>query len=299
MEPAKTSLIELNFGDYHAEVNLLGGGLKALTYRGYPLVETYEDPSDPPLAAGLILAPWPNRVEDGQFSFEGQSYQLEISEPDRNNAIHGLVHNLIWSVVQRDTDSVVLRTEIPQSPGWPWQIELQVRYSLSEDGLELYAKAEAKESVAPFAFGWHSYLNCFGEPTDALQLEINVDEQLPLDSKRNLPSGSLTRSPIVSDLQAGVGLSGLVFDDCFTAPGGVNARLTGEHGAVMMRCSSNLGWAQIFTPDESLGVTYPGRGRAVAIEPMSAPPNALHDDVDVEKLLPGSPIEYRINISAA
>ena len=69
--------VALAHGDYAAEIGLFGGALKALTYRGAPLVESYE--GKPPLMAGVVLAPWPNRTEDGWFEWQGTAHQLGIT----------------------------------------------------------------------------------------------------------------------------------------------------------------------------------------------------------------------------
>ena len=68
--------VAISHGDYAAEIALFGGAVKALTYRGAPLVESYE--GKPPLMAGVVLAPWPNRTEDGWFEWQGTGHQLEI-----------------------------------------------------------------------------------------------------------------------------------------------------------------------------------------------------------------------------
>ncbi|AZA11189.1 aldose epimerase family protein [Corynebacterium gerontici] len=291
--------IVLTSGDMAAVINTRGAGLKSLTYQSAPLVESYESLDDPPLAAGLWLAPWPNRTEDGTFNFGGEEHQLAITEPERNNAIHGFVHDQVWDVVERHEDSAVLSYRIEPTQGWPWPIRLSVDYHLSPIELSTTVTAQTEAEAAPFAIGWHTYLSAMGAETDRSMLRVNVEKQLPLDPQRNLPNGSLEATTLSANLSEGTSLAGVVMDDCFKAGRGLEAVLESDIGAVRMVCSDNMQWAQIFTPDESLGVTYPGRGRALAVEPMSAPPNALRDDVDVEKLRKGDSVEYRITIGVA
>lgn len=294
----KAEVVNLVAGAYRAEINTLGAGLKSLLFGTAPLVETYDSLEEPPLACGLLLAPWPNRTEDGKFNFGGKEHQLAITEPERNNAIHGFVHTKVWDVLKRNEHEVLLGTKVNPTEGWPWEITLNAMYTLSPEGLQLEVEVHTEADSAPFALGWHTYLNARGAKTDASRLRVNVEKQLPLNG-RNLPCGPLESTELSGRLHQGTALAGLVMDDCFKAEQGLDAVVESDAGAVRMRCSQNLQWAQIFTPDESLGVTYPGRGRALAVEPMSAPPNALHDGVDVEKLRKGDSVKYWITISAA
>ena len=49
-----------------------------------------------PARAGQVLAPWPNRIRDGRYTFDGEAHQLALTEPARHNAIHGLVNWARW-----------------------------------------------------------------------------------------------------------------------------------------------------------------------------------------------------------
>ncbi|GGG77759.1 aldose epimerase [Corynebacterium pelargi] len=284
MGKCEPHVVHLKCGDMAAEINTLGAGLKSLTYNGDPLVETYTSPNEPPLAAGLWLAPWPNRTEDGTFEFEGQEHQLDITEPERNNAIHGFVHKQVWDVVQHYENVASLSCEIAPTQGWPWPITLSVNYQLSPFELTATVIAQTEAPEAPFALGWHTYLSAKGAETDRSTLRVNVEKQLPLDANRNLPCGDLQESDLAKKLRQGTSLQGVVMDDCFRVDRGLVAELTSDDGGVRMVCEDAFHWAQIFTPDESFGVTYPGRGRAVAVEPMTAPPNALKSATDLATL---------------
>lgn len=293
--PRNTSpVISLSCGDYQAEIATWGGGPKALTWRGSPLLETYPDGEFPPLSAGVVLAPWPNRIADGQFSFKDTHVQLEINEPERNNAIHGFVHEQLWEVAQQTDDRAVLTTRIKESRQWPWPIALTADYRLASDGLNACFTAKGSKPEAPFAFGLHTYLNAQGAPLDESVLEVHVDKQLPLDARKlpcadfETPAFDLERLP----------MRDVLLDDCFRTTQGT-VRLTSNGCGVEMRCSTGLRWFQIFTPDPSWCEPYPGRGRSVAVEPMSAPPNALVTGMDLATLRAGSPITHRVHITAA
>ncbi len=48
---------------------------------------------NPILYGNPILFPFPNRIRDGNFGFAVDACELPINEPERHNAIHGLVYH--------------------------------------------------------------------------------------------------------------------------------------------------------------------------------------------------------------
>lgn len=299
--PAGTRTLAIEHGDYRAELSTLGAGLKSLTYQGKPLVEGYPDGEIPPLTTGLVLAPWPNRTADGRFGFDGATHQLEITEPERNNAIHGLVLGKVWEVTGHEPGQVELHITIEPAPGWPWPIELSATYRLTDEGLVATFDAETAEArPVPFAFGWHTYLQAQGAHVDSCRLTMAVDKHLPLEPRRNLPQGEATCDETTAALQEGIAMAGRVFDDCFGSAGASRTLLVDAYGnGTEMTCSDNLRWFQVFTPDDTIDVPFPGkeRGRALAVEPMSAPPNALASGTDIVDLH-GNPQRYEVRIAA-
>lgn len=84
---------------------------------------------------GATLAPWPNRIVDGRYVFGGVEHRLPVSEPERGQALHGLV---AWSEFADRVvgpDRVVLATTIEPQAGYPFRIEVEVEYRLDADGL--------------------------------------------------------------------------------------------------------------------------------------------------------------------
>src|SRR6476620_9534291 len=84
---------ELRRGDALAVVTELAAGLRLSSRGGVLLTETYGDDEISPGGAGITLAPWANRVEDGQWFLDGRKQQLDITEVSRNNDSHGMLRN--------------------------------------------------------------------------------------------------------------------------------------------------------------------------------------------------------------
>ena len=78
-------------GDQRAVVVEVGGGLRSYTLGGGDVLDGYgvEEPSLS--GRGQVLVPWPNRLQDGCYEFDGRRHQLPLTEPELSNAIHGLV----------------------------------------------------------------------------------------------------------------------------------------------------------------------------------------------------------------
>ena len=117
----------ISAGDYSATVTELGAGLREFRHRDQPVITQYEPDELPPAGAGQLLAPWPNRIDGGRYSFGGASYQLDLSEPARGNAIHGLTRWADWQVVAHAADAVRLRHVLHGRPGYPFCLELSRR----------------------------------------------------------------------------------------------------------------------------------------------------------------------------
>lgn len=295
---------------YRAEIAGRGGGIKALSFRGQDLLETYSDGRDAPHACGVVLAPWPNRTADGQFFWAGQWHQLAVTEPERNNAIHGLVHGQVWECARHDSAAVELTTLVSPQPGWPWPVDLRANYRLNSAGLTAEYFATAEE--APFALGLHTYLAAGEYEIDACTFSLEVDHNLPLDDRKlpgsNLPELSAADA-VLPGIASGVRLhdpqalgtcrdsDGRVWlDHCFRGAS-PSARLTWPDGhGVRLSPGANMDWVQVYTAPD-----FPGRHgtrRALAVEPMSAPPNALASGRDIVTLRPEAPATFALRISA-
>src|SRR5215472_14299016 len=89
-------------GPYRATVTELGAGLRELLFGDQPVIAGYQADELPPGGAGQLLAPWPNRIDGGRYTFGGTEYQLDLTEPAHRNAIHGLTRWTAWTLARHD-----------------------------------------------------------------------------------------------------------------------------------------------------------------------------------------------------
>ncbi|MGV9184461.1 aldose epimerase family protein [Arcanobacterium canis] len=292
-------------GSYRAAIDPYGGGLARAQYDGVEFVNTYALPR--PHCSGMLLAPWPNRVGDARYYHDGEVFELVISEPERGNANHGFVGFERWDVSRAEEDKCTLRLSMPAQKGYPWPFEYEITWSVSaNEGVSAsFSATNLSDVTVPFGFGFHPYLIAPGSATDESILQLPVRQMLPLDPVRNLPAGPLvavekvcTDVGTLANISDGVALNGLWLDNCFTNvisdDGKVRAHVVGHDGQrTQVWAGEWCRWLQVFTAGPGRAEPYPGYGRAVAIEPMSCPPNAFRTGIDCEYLRGGEIREYQ------
>ncbi len=114
--------IEITHGDQRAVVVEVGGGLRAYSAGGRELLDAYPADGQITSGRGQVLVPWPNRIEDGAYEFDGKQQQLGLDELEARNAIHGLVRWAGWSVGDREQSRVVLEHVLHPQPGYPFRL---------------------------------------------------------------------------------------------------------------------------------------------------------------------------------
>jgi len=279
---------EIVSGTTRAVVTARGGGLRVLEVDGAPLVETWEAGGTPPMSAGTVLFPWPNRVADGRYRFDGVTHHLELSEPSRHNAMHGFVRKLDWDVVSVAADAVEQVVDVGPHPGWPFRLRLLTRHEVHPGGLTVTHTVTNPGDRAPFGLGVHCFLSPRGAAMDESTLHLDAAQVLPLERERNLPTGPLHPVEGTSeDFRTPRLLAGVWLDTPFRTGAAMHTLRGPDGSGVRLWTSAELGWLQVFTADPSHDQAYPGRGRALAVEPMSCPPNALATGADLVVLGPG------------
>jgi aldose 1-epimerase len=238
---------------------------------------------------GQLLVPWPNRIRDGHYLFEGTAQQLALSEPSRQNASHGLVRWAAWSLVAHRPDHITLAYRLMSQTGYPWTLDLEVGYALGPDGLTVTQTARNRSStVAPYASGAHPYLLAGPGPVDGWTVEIPAALRVLSDAERLLPTGSEEVEGTPYDLRGPRPLGDLVLNHAFgrltrDASGRATARLLSPEGTgVELWVDERHDWLMLYTADD---VPATAR-RSLAVEPMTAPADAFNSGVDLVRLEP-------------
>ncbi len=176
------------FGEQQAVVVEVGAALRCYRVAGHDVLSGYGESEMASSARGQPLIPWPNRLRDGQYSWNGTQHQLPLSKPTKQNAIHGLVRWTNWTTARQSTREVELRQVLHPQPGYPFTLDPSVRYRLDDAGLAVTTTAtNAGSSPLPYAAGQHPYLAA-PDLVDDCTLQLDARIYLPTDD-RGLPTG--------------------------------------------------------------------------------------------------------------
>jgi aldose 1-epimerase len=274
-------------GDARLDVDLRGGGLRRLVIKGWDVLDGYPQGALPGGRRGGVLLPWPNRLRDGRWRWDGEEHQLEVVSEEKPVAMHGLVSWQPWTVLDRSEGVLTVGTIVEPRPGYPFRLAVAIDYALSADQLDVTLRVgNAGHSPAPFGAGMHPYLSVGAtEDGDLDQAELTLPARtLLVVGPDGLPTGE-TRP-----FDGAVGRIGdRSFDDPLTdldrdGDGWARVRLSGPAGALELAVDGTWPWLQVYSGD-----TLPAgeRRRSLAVEPMTCPPNALADGVDLVVLEPG------------
>ncbi|MCW3814529.1 aldose 1-epimerase family protein [Micromonospora sp. DR5-3] len=276
---------------HEAVVVEVGGGLRAYRHDGVDHLDGYAADELCPGGAGQVLAPWPNRIRDGAYTFGERSLQLDVSEPSRNNAIHGLVNWVSWHLVERADDSVTVGYDLPARPGYPWPLRLRTRWRVGADGLRAeHEVTNLAGEAAPVGFSVHPYLRLPKTAVAEASLRVPARTRVMVDS-RLLPIGVTPVAGTEYDFTEPRPIGDAVLDVTFgdvvrDADGGSAVSLAAPDDAARLQvwADREFGWWQVFTGDTLSGER---RRRSVAIEPMTCPPDAFRSGRDLIALAPG------------
>ena len=265
--------------------------MRAYSVAGRPLVDGFEVDQRATDGRGQVLAPWPNRLTAGRYVFDGREVQAPLNEPARSGSIHGLVRWLDWTALAHETSTVLLGCVLHPQPGYEWQLELQVGYRLAEDGLTVSVRVvNPGPGDAPFGIGFHPYLT-LGVPVDLLQLRLPARSILSATDP-DIPPVPVEVAGTPMDFSTGREVGAIRLDAAFgdldrQAGGRAVARLSGPDGrSVELWVDEAFDYLMVYTGDN---VGAPQRRRsAVAVEPMTCPPDALRSGTGLVRLKPGA-----------
>jgi aldose 1-epimerase len=244
-------------------------------------------------AHGTPLIPWPNRLADGKYSFNGESHQVALTEPEKHNAIHGFLRWRPWQAVEQEDSRVVMATTLWPLKGYPFTLDVTVEYELSDTGLAVTTTAtNVGVAAAPYGCGQHPYLSpgtAAGGLVDDCELELRAATRIDTDAERQLPTGRVPVEGTEYDFRSARRIGDLAMDYAFTDlerddEGLAWVRLTGADGVTAgMWVDEAYPYLEIYTADT---LSPERRRRGLGAEPMTCPPNAFGSFTDVVELRP-------------
>ncbi|MGN6606964.1 MAG: aldose 1-epimerase family protein [Jatrophihabitans sp.] len=274
-------------GRHRATVVEVGAGLRGYTVGGELVTGSYGADVLPPKGCGITLVPWPNRIRDGKYSFDGRDHQLALTEPKTQTAIHGLGRWERWTPVRQTRGRITLALDVVPQTGYPWPVHAEITYALhAERGLTVtFTATNTGSTRIPFGAGAHPYLSTRGRPLDETTVKLPAATQLTTDDQQ-IPTGRRSVKGTPADLRRGRRLGSDRFDHGFTdvtfRDGRAVAEVRTRAGGAQLWVDEQWTYLQLFTLD-ALG----DHGPAVAIEPMTCAPDAFNSGDGLIVLEPG------------
>lgn len=291
----------IRHGDQELAVTEIGATLREYRAGDVHVLDGFGENEACSAARGQHLIPWPNRIGDGRYTFDGEEQELALTEPPRGNAIHGLVRWASWSLVERSADRLVMGHRLHHQPGYPFILDLRITLALDDRGLTVTTSARNVGATrAPYGCGAHPYLRIGEGSIDDLSVRVPAATEL-LTDERMLPTG---RAPVDGgdhDLRASRSLAGLSLDTAFTdlerdAGGLARVVLRGQRGELALWMDAAYPWLMLFTGD---GLGPPHHRAGLGVEPMTCPPDAFRSGTGLVTLEPGEEQSARWGIDTS
>jgi aldose 1-epimerase len=279
----------LELGAQRAVVTAVGASLREYTVDGRDVVLPFDDSAIAPAFSGAVLAPWPNRLRDGVYSYDGSSFEVPLTEHLRHTALHGLVAQTSFDTTDADATSVTLEHVIVPTHGYPWPVRVRLTYALTGSGLHVTAEGtNLGVTTAPYGIGFHPWLSPGDGQVDDCTLQVDAARHVTVDD-RLLPTGT-ERASGDHDLRSPRPLRGLDLDDAWID---------------VVRDADGLSWIRLGCPDgRTVAMWADGATRAwqvctgdtvaqiarrgVAAEPMTCIADAFRTGNDLVHLAPGA-----------
>jgi aldose 1-epimerase len=227
----------------------------------------YEPPGVPPeerdpLSWGsFVMAPWPNRIAEGRFTFQGATYQLPVNH--EGHAIHGLGWDRTWAVEHISDIECVMSLTLDDR--WPWRGRVSQRVELLDDGLRQTTEIASVGGRFPAGCGWHPWFRRDVRPGAEVRVLVDADERDELAPGR-IPTGRILPVDGDFDLRAIPALGDRRLDDCYRGVRGP-MRLAWGDIELTMTSSANVTYAVVYTPEH-----------AVCVEPQTCAIDAFNLD---------------------
>jgi len=291
-------------------VSRLGANIRGLALGEGPgllqVIRGYQTPGE--LAGGkwsrgIKMIPFPNRIEDGVYSFGGREYALPINFPSQHHAIHGLLSTQIMELADSGGNGgsgwVTLEYDFSgKFEGYPFDLVVRIKTILDSGGLTVENEAEnVGQGPLPFGDGWHPYFS-FGDRSDVDNWELRSSARSRIVmNERLIPTGELSPTEGTphdfSDMRA---LGQIVLDNVYTdlvfRRGMASTELRNPELDRTIRVWQDdvYRYLVVFTP--------PGENRdCMAVEPMTCNTNAFNNGQGLMVLDPGEKFIGRYGVA--
>lgn len=287
--PSSVELIPSAGAALHAFYTRQGAGL-------FNIIEGYEDAVDIKENLeqlgfrGLKLSPFSGRLQNSSYRFKNKNYTVNSFKLG-DHALHGFLYKVPFTITKTKVlpQSVYVEMEYKykmEDSGYPFSYGCTVQYHLKKNNrliITTKIKNTGKEKL-PVTDGWHPYFTLGGK-VDDLYLQIDCKKKVEL-SDALMPTGKIIKN---KEFLKPRKINELHLDDCFRVRSQKNkpvCTLTNREAGLQLQIIPGKGYPylQIYTPPDRT---------SIAIENMSAAPNAFNNKMGLTILKPGEKKEFK------
>lgn len=285
--PRSGDQYELRHGTASAVIASVGASLREYRDDDRDLVVPYPADAVRPAYRGATLVPWPNRVIGGEYAFGGVVRRLDLSEPERGHALHGLGTWRSWELIEAGAEAVSLRLLLEPTLGYPWRLEITTTFALGADGLTQQVRAvNLDDAPAPYGTAPHPYLVAGAGPLESWSLEVPAERVQLVEPDSLTPVGiaGVDDGDGELDFRTARAIGSTSIDHAYTdlrrdERGVASVVVTDPQAGTGVRMSwdERCSWVQVHTADLPSGDRALGHRIGLAVEPMTCAPGAMDE----------------------
>jgi aldose 1-epimerase len=258
-----------------------------LTFNGHNVLDSYQNAEEIEKLDWMkntILYPFPNRLQDGRYNWQGIPHEFDTNDKGTRNALHG------FALFQKFKVTRILLTDVAAEltcrledagkiMGYPFPTTLDVTFGISNNNkfrVE-FAVTNLHSEPIPVGVGWHPYFK-LTENVGTTTLKMPICDKVEIDA-RMIPNGKVTD---FNSYQTPIKVGDAFLDNCFQVKNNgytYKVAINGDGKKLTVQANSKTWpYVQMFTP--------PYRG-SIAIEPMTCNIDAFNNQEGLIKLQPG------------
>ena len=298
------------------------------------IIDGYRDPAELRELNGFrsaVLVPWSNRIREGRYPaalYHGEDpavraqlhadipvsgvHSVPAPIPEAEAGLHGLVTTQELEVIRAENGVLEFGTRLNANTVYPFELSVNIIYSIGAEGsLHVRLRAEnLSEVAAPVALGWHPYFRLAGPLAEA-RLSLDCRARIATDTTLIPHDGAGAFAPCEplagSPIDPATDWAYAQLADC-AGPDAGDAGASWNVARLRTGTREVALWARLGSwPSKNFHI-FAGSGlardagRAVAMEPCQALPNAFNRAEGRDMLLePGAyrELEARVVVTEA
>ena len=243
--------------------------------------------------SGMCLFPFPNRVNNATYVYQGKTYQLPKNDDNKQHSLHGLVYNQVFEYLAKDEEKGIVQLVYQnhgQHSGYPFSFELKIKYQLLPNGIAISTSViNPNHYSIPIGVGWHPYIKT-GSKVDELYLKI-PGEEFYITDDHLIPTLELSRDATFLNLSK---IGNRVLNDCY------KIESVGRAETIIFDQAKNIS-VKVWQDGNAYQYNFvqyyiPPERDAIAIEPMTCIPNAFNNGIGLNYLEPQSEVHLSFGI---